>query len=88
MKKISRLKALELMKNSKGQFFTAIFDKKDGTERIMNCQWLKDQKENPLGYVVVRDAALIKTNKNNCTRNINLQTLKSLRLSGQTYKIR
>lgn len=85
---ISRAKALDLMQSAKGQFFTAVFTKKDGTERVMNCQYLKDQEEPKIGYVKVKDAILRKASPQDCIRNINLQTMKSLKIKGANYKIR
>lgn len=85
--KISRIRAYELMKNSKGKFFTATFIKKDGTKRTMNCQWLPEQEEPKLGYVKVKDAVLIKKTPKACTRSINLQTISTLKVNGKHYKI-
>lgn len=85
---ILRKTALELMKNSKGQFFTAVFLKKDGKERTMNCQFLKDQGDIELGYVRVRDSSLMKKTPAKCIRNVNLQTLKKLVIGGKNYTIR
>lgn len=76
------------MQSAKGQFFTAVFTKKDGTERVMNCQYLKDQEEPKIGYVKVKDAILRKTSPQDCTRNVNLQTLKSIKMKGKFYKVR
>lgn len=82
--RISRHKALELMQNSKGKFFTVTFDKKPDKitgkvdERTINAQYMDYDS---LGYVVVKD--LVKK----APRNVNLQTIKSLRINGQSYKI-
>lgn len=86
--KITRKQALELMKNNKGHFFTATFVKKDGSTRVMNCQYLKDQSNSDLGYVKVKEAAKMKTSPSDCTRQINLQTLQSLTIGGQVHKIK
>ncbi len=86
--KLTRTQALKLMENNKGRFFTAIFTKKDGTTRTMNCRYLKDQSLSQLGYVKVVDEALRKSNPNDCTRNINLQTLQVLAIGGTQYKIK
>ena len=86
--RISRTKAYEMMKNNKGRFFTATFVKKDGEERTINCQFLKDQSELNMGYVKVRESSKLKTTPNDATRQINLQTLKSLKIAGTEYKIR
>jgi hypothetical protein len=87
-KNISRKVALQLIQNNKGHFFTAVFVKQDGTERKINAQYLKDQKDMSLGYVKVREASKLKTTPNDCTRNLNLQTLKSLKIAGAEYTIK
>lgn len=86
--RITRKKALDLMKANKGHFFTAVFTKKDGTLRSINCQYLKDQTNSDLGYVKVKEAIKMKLDPNDCTRQINLQTLTSLKIAGQTYKVK
>lgn len=87
VKRISKTKALDLMKNSKGHFFTAVFVKKDGMERVINCQYLKDQDISSLGLIKVKETGKLKLNENPI-RQINLQTLKQLSVGGQVYKIR
>lgn len=85
---ISRRKALELMQNNSGHFFTAVFVKKDGEERKMNCQYLKDQSASQLGYLKIKEPAAIKRGEKSAIKNLNLQTLKSLSIGGSHYKIR
>lgn len=87
IRSISRQKALDMMANNKGHFFTAVFVKQNGDERTINCQYLKDQSSNPLGYVMVREAQKMKDGVN-AIRQINLQTLRKLRIGGQDYNIR
>lgn len=86
--KISRQKALDMIKDNKGHFFTAVFVKKDGTDRKINAQYLKDQQDMSLGYIKVREASKLKSTPNDCTRNVNLQTLKSLKIKGNEYTIK
>jgi len=97
-KTIGKTKALELMENNKGHFFTATFVAKKG-ERTINCQYLKDQTYSKLGYVKVKEAIKAKAQKNapkkkgavvkdDTIRQINLQTLKSLTIAGNSYKVR
>lgn len=85
--KISRMTALKLIENNKGHFFTATFIKKDNSTRLINCRYLKDQTNSHLGYVKVIDEKLRKLNPNDCTRQINLQTLTDLNIAGKTYKV-
>lgn len=101
-KTISKTKALELMQNNKGHFFTATFIAKKG-ERTINCQYLKDQAHSNLGYVKVKEAIKAKAakeaaekarasnkkiSKPDCIRHINLQTLKSLKIAGNSYRVK
>lgn len=86
--RISRKRALELMSTNKGHFFTATFEKKDGTTRTINCQYLKDQTNSDLGYVKVKEAGLMKKGEANPVRQVNLQTLKALTIAKQAYVIR
>lgn len=103
IKYISRVGAKKMMSDNKGHFFTAVFTDKKGKERTMNCQWLKDQTGADLGYVKVKEAALVREAKaviaaNNAgntmtkvpsvIRNVNLQTLKAIKIAGQLYKVR
>ena len=102
-KTISKTKALELMENNRGHFFTATFITKEGELRTMNCQYLKDQSNSKLGYVKVKEAikakvakeaakkakaAKKKVAKPDVIRNINMQTLKTLKIAGNSYKVK
>ena len=84
---ISKSKACDLMMGNKGYFFTAEFVKKDGEVRIINCQCIKDQ-DLKLGYVKVKEASLMRTKPDAAIRQINLQTLKSLKIGGVAYKVK
>lgn len=86
--RLSRTKALQLMKDNKGRFFTAVFTKKDGEVRKINAQYVPDQDLSNLGYVKVREASKLKTNPSDSIRQINLQTLKTLKVGGVEYQIR
>lgn len=88
VKRISRTAALKMIQGNKGRFFTAVFTKKDGTLRTINAQYLPDQDNSALGYVKVRDQALIKKQPNDCTRQINLQTLSQIKIGGTLYKVK
>lgn len=84
---ISKKAALELMLNNKGYFFTAEYTKKNGDFRVMNCQCITPQ-DTSLGYVKVKEASLMRTDPKNCIRQINMQTLKALKIGGKVYKIK
>ena len=84
---ITRTKALEKMKNNKGHFFTVEFIKEDGSLRKLNGQYIKDQTQSPLGYVLVKEASKLKAGVNPI-RNVNLQTLKSLKIGGTLHPVK
>lgn len=86
-KSISKTKAIELMENNRGHFFTAVFTKKNGDDRKINCQYLKDQEASKLGYIKVRELNKLK-DKEQSIRQINVQTLKSLKINGVVYKVK
>ena len=68
--------------------FTATFVKKDGSKRTINAQYVKEQKDSALGYVLVKEAKLMKANAKEQIRNINVQTLSSLKIGGTVYSVK
>ena len=84
---ISRTKALDLIKNSNGKFFTVIFDKKDGTERKMTGQHTLDMGVSPLGYINVKDMVAIRKKEKSTVKSVNLQTIKQLKINNTLYKV-
>ena len=87
MTPISRVKAMEMMENNKGRFFSAEFISKKNKTRVINCQYLPNQGESKLGYVKVREASKMRIKASNNIRQVNMQTIKYLRLGGTTYKV-
>lgn len=85
---ISRREALHLIENNKGHFFSVVFDKKSGEERVMNAQYLSDQSDSSLGYVKVKETGKMRTDPKKAIRNINLQTLKKISIAGKTYNVK
>jgi hypothetical protein len=85
---ISRHKATDLIKSAGGSFFTVTFLDKKGDERTINGQYLKDQQEDSLGYIKVKELAKAKYTPNDCIRSVNLQTIKKLKINGQVYKVK
>lgn len=88
MKLVNITEAIDLMESTNGKIFSAIFIKKDGTERHMNCRvgvtkGVKGigRKFNPSekGLFGVFDMA------SKGFRMINLETLKSLQIEKETY---
>lgn len=87
MKSISKSKAMNLMLNSHGNFFTVEFIKKDGSPRVMNCLCKKDQ-DTSLGYIEVKEAALLRKDPKNAIRRVNMQTLTMVKVGGVSYKVK
>lgn len=81
MSRVSRSKAVELIKGSKGKFFTATFTKKDGSSRTINCNYKSGSTTN-MGYIRVYSM------KDKGYRTINPQTLKALVINNNTYTVR
>jgi len=83
---ISRTAAVELIKKSKGRFFTATFIEADGTTlRKMNARYSSKNPVTDLGYIPVKDAQL-PTGSN--YRQINTRTLKTLTINKTNYKVK
>lgn len=83
--RISRTAAVELIKQSKGKFFTATFVEKDGTVRTMNTRYSSKSPVTDLGYIPVKDMQLPKGSN---YRQINTRTIQTLRINKVNYKIR
>ena len=85
--RISRSKALDLIKNSNGKFFTVTFIKKDGTRRVMNGQHTSDMGTSSLGYINVKDITAVRRKESATIKSVNLQTIETIRLGKTTYKV-
>jgi len=88
--KISRDDVLQIIKSTRGKFFSAIFIKKDGTLRTMNCRlgvkkYLKggSLSFNPSkrGLVVVCDM------QKKSYRMININTIQYLKIGRKEYHV-
>ena len=75
---ISRFKTFELIRDSK--FVECDFIKKDGSLRTMKCSFEEDQK-NSSSMVLVWDI------ENDGYRNINLNTLLTIKIKETIYKV-
>lgn len=80
-KRIGRKKALEIIQNTNGKFFSVTFEKKNGENRLMGVQYVKGTKPDPLGYVLLRD---LKAKK---SKSVNLQTLSEIKTNNILYKV-
>jgi len=81
-KRIGRNKALEIIQNTKGKFFSVKFTKKNSDKRLMGVQYAKCTKADPLGYVRLKEL------KTQVTKSINLQTLSEIKANNILYKIK
>jgi C-terminal processing protease CtpA/Prc len=81
-KRINKSRAVELITNSKGKFFTVTYVTKSNETRTINCN-TKISRTNPtsLGYITVYSF------KDKGYRSVNTQTIKSLNMNGYTYRI-
>lgn len=90
MQTISRIEAVKIISGTDGQIFSAVFVKKDGSDRQIVCR-LGVQKgvkgvglaydPHSYGLVTVFDV------QKNEFRHINASTLKALTVSGEQYQI-
>ena len=78
---ISRTKAVELIKQTKGSFFTVCFTKKNGEERVLNGNVKVSDFQDALGYIKVKESG-------KKHRLINPRTILWLRTGGKTYTIK
>jgi len=78
MNNISKFKTLDLIKNTK--FFYCSFIKRDGSRRDMKCSFEEDQRNNS-SMVLVYDI------ENEGYRNINLNTLLSIKIKDTFYQV-
>lgn len=80
MKKISKTKAVQLIEENKGKFFTVTFTKKDNTLRTINCV-RKTGATTKLGHLNVYSI------QDKEYRNIDTRTISELKLDNQQYKV-
>lgn len=90
MKLVDKTKAVKLMEETNGKIFSAIFIKKDGTERHMNCRVGVTKGVKGIGRKFEpKDKGLfgVYDMASKGFRMINLETLKSLQIEKETYII-
>lgn len=85
---LSKTDAYNMIVNSKGKFMVVTFITKKGSERVLLCQYSKDTKQTPLGYVTVKDVNAMRNKNIRPYKNVNLQTLKEIKTGGVTHKVR
>lgn len=79
---VSKTKALEIIKNTKRQFFGVTFTNKDNEERKLVCRVPGDVDPDFLGYLRVFDS------KDGGIKTVNMQTLSEIRTGGNVYRVR
>lgn len=81
MNRVSRSRAVDMIKGSKGRFFTATFKKRDGSSRTMNCNY-------KTGSVTNMGGIRVYSMQDKGYRTINPQTLSELVINNTTYRVR
>jgi hypothetical protein len=81
-KTISKTTAVELIKSTKGRFFTVTFTKSNGNKRMINGNYKNTPSNGNLGYLRVYSM------KDKGYRNVNSQTITGLTYNGMTYRVR
>jgi hypothetical protein len=88
--KITKLKAYILIKKSKGKIFTAVFEKKNGMMRKMNCRLGVKQNLTGKGMSYdpeMREMIAVYDMNLRDYRMINLTTLRELKIDGVHYVV-
>lgn len=80
-KKVNKTQAVELIKSTKGRFFTVTFVKKNGEQRTINGN-VKANAANTLGYINVYSPSI------KGYRNINTQTIKAVSFNKVNYIVK
>jgi hypothetical protein len=80
-KRLSRTKIVDMMRESKGRFYTVTFKKVDGTTRTMNGQTKKSNFMDNLGYINFRES-------NGNQRRVNPKTITEISISGNLFKVK
>lgn len=91
MSVIGKVKAAQMINDSKGRIFTATFTAKNGTTRVMNCRRgvtkgvqgsSKAVNTDALGMIKVYDM------QSKGFRTLNLQTLTHLKINKNAYRVK
>jgi hypothetical protein len=90
---ITRSKLLELIKSTKGRFFSVVFIKKDGSIRKLNGRigvksHMKTGHRESLTYNFTQPYVCVWDAQKKAYRNVNLDTIYHIRLNNQYFKIK
>ena len=91
MKRIDRNTAIQYVYETNGQIFSAVFRKKDGEKRLMNCRTKVHKYVKGIGLKFKpqeRGLMTVFDLQKGAYRFINLMTLESLKIGGVKYVIR
>lgn len=80
-KAISRTKAVSMINDNAGKFFTVTFVKKDGNERTINGLCKKDNKTRT-GYIRMYSA------QDKSYRSVDPRTINAIKIAGEVLKVR
>ena len=84
---ITPLEAKGMIEKAGGRFFTVEFNKKTtGSPRKMNSQVIKGEAFDK-NLVRVKEASKAKHNPQDCIRQFDVNTLTSIKIKGETFKI-
>lgn len=81
MTNISKTKLLNIIKESKGKFFSVTWIKKDGSERTVVGKVAKEKFQNKFGYIVVKEGS-------NEYKLVDPRTLKSATIDKIQYSVK
>ena len=90
MKKIDKDTAKKYIYATNGKYFSAVFIKKDGEKRFIHCRIgvKKGVKGVGLSYNPdERNNIIVKDRQKDGWRTINVDTLESLKISGEEYSV-
>lgn len=90
MKKISKIKARNMIYKTNGEFFSAQFVKKDGSIRDMVCRLgvTKHLKGGELAFDPHERGLIVVYEMNvDGYRMINIKSLRQVKIGGETYKV-
>lgn len=90
MNRIDTQKAIELMNDTNGQVFSAVFTKKDGTDRVMTCRTKVTKHLKGVGAKYdARSKGLycVFDMSKKAYRMINLNSLKAIRINKTDYVV-
>lgn len=90
MKTVNRIEAIDLIRNTSGKVFSVIFEKKDGTDRKMNCRLgvKKNLKGTGMKYDPISKGLItVYDMHKKGYRMINIETLRAIQVNGSVYTV-